>query len=278
MNRESFVFYRSFYEAIQNIPKEKQGEIYNAICEYALFGTEPDESAGGFIKGMFTLMKENIDRAQSRYDSRVENGRKGGRPPKNKPSNNLEKPNHNLEKPSGNLTKPKQNLNVNVNVNDNVNENENINKNIKERDKGHFPAGYPIGENPGAPASTTSPKHKQAKTPETDEQFKQFWTAYPNKKSKATAYNAWKRLTPDAKLMEQMLKALDQQKLSRQWAEDGGRYIPYPATWLNGHRWEDVEAEQLTMPPAEARQKELEESKRRMYAMLEQRERRGEQT
>ena len=26
---------------------------------------------------------------------------------------------------------------------------------------------------------------------------------------------------------------------SDEWAEDGGRYIPHPATWLNGERWED---------------------------------------
>ena len=34
MNKESFVFYKSFYEAIKNIPDSEQLKLYNAICEY----------------------------------------------------------------------------------------------------------------------------------------------------------------------------------------------------------------------------------------------------
>ena len=40
MDRESFIFYRSFYEAIKCMPQDVQAEIYPAICEYALFGTK----------------------------------------------------------------------------------------------------------------------------------------------------------------------------------------------------------------------------------------------
>lgn len=36
-----------------------------------------------------------------------------------------------------------------------------------------------------------------------------------------------------------MLKAIEVQKKSDQWQRDNGQYIPYPATWLNGRRWED---------------------------------------
>jgi hypothetical protein len=28
-------------------------------------------------------------------------------------------------------------------------------------------------------------------------------------------------------------------KNSQQWTKDGGQFIPMPATWLNGRRWED---------------------------------------
>ena len=40
-------------------------------------------------------------------------------------------------------------------------------------------------------------------------------------------------------MQEQMGKALEVQKQSQQWRKDGGQYIPMPATWLNGRRWED---------------------------------------
>ena len=36
-----------------------------------------------------------------------------------------------------------------------------------------------------------------------------------------------------------MLAAIEKQKASAQWQENGGQFIPYPATWLNQNRWED---------------------------------------
>lgn len=58
--RKGFIFYKSFYEAIRNIPKESQLEAYNAIFEYAFNGTE-SEATDGIAHAMFILMKPNID-------------------------------------------------------------------------------------------------------------------------------------------------------------------------------------------------------------------------
>lgn len=74
MERESFIFYRSFYDAIKCMPSEVQAEIYPAICEYALFGKLP-KNLSDVAKGMFTLIKPNIDTNTARYV----NGTKGGR-------------------------------------------------------------------------------------------------------------------------------------------------------------------------------------------------------
>lgn len=38
-----------------------------------------------------------------------------------------------------------------------------------------------------------------------------------------------------------MAEALDRQRKSKDWLKEGGAYIPYPSTWLNGRRWEDEE-------------------------------------
>ena len=122
MGKESFVFYKSFHEAINNLPKEDQLEVYNAICEYS-FNENIPETLTGVAKAMFILMKPNIDSANARYKASVENGKKGGRPPKNK---NLEKPNNNLDE-----TQPKSNDNLNDNVDDNVDDNDNENNNDK---------------------------------------------------------------------------------------------------------------------------------------------------
>lgn len=79
MERESFIFYRSFYDAIAELPKDIRIEVLTAIIEYALFGRAP-ENLKTFAKGMFTLIKPNIDANNTRYI----NGTKGGRKSKKK--------------------------------------------------------------------------------------------------------------------------------------------------------------------------------------------------
>ena len=41
------------------------------------------------------------------------------------------------------------------------------------------------------------------------------------------------------KIVEEMLKAIYEQKRSDQWTREGGRFIPNPSTWLNQKRWQD---------------------------------------
>jgi Mn-dependent DtxR family transcriptional regulator len=77
------------------------------------------------------------------------------------------------------------------------------------------------------------------KTNESDCLFEQFWTAYPKKVSKAQAHKAFTKLNPDEVLLDTMLTALSRQRNSDQWIKNDGQYIPYPATWLGGRRWED---------------------------------------
>lgn len=74
MERDSFIFYKSFYEAICDLPKDIRLEVLTAIIEYALYGRQP-ENLKPFAKGMFTLIKPNIDVNTTRF----ENGKKGGR-------------------------------------------------------------------------------------------------------------------------------------------------------------------------------------------------------
>jgi hypothetical protein len=104
--RDSMVFYRSFYEAIKELSKEQQGEIYNAIFSYGLDFTEPNLS--GVSKTVWTLIKPQIDANIRRYNN--------GNKPKNK--QNISKTE---AKPKQEASKTEANVNVNVNVNDNVN-------------------------------------------------------------------------------------------------------------------------------------------------------------
>lgn len=72
-----------------------------------------------------------------------------------------------------------------------------------------------------------------------EKSFNEFWSAYPKKTAKAQALKAWQKIKPDDELVQKILSALERHKRSAQWLKDNGQYIPYPASWLNGKRWED---------------------------------------
>ena len=72
-----------------------------------------------------------------------------------------------------------------------------------------------------------------------EKQFDKFWQAYPKKVSKKQAQKSWKKINPSLELFEKILKALEMVKQTEQWEKDNGKFIPYPATWLNQERWTD---------------------------------------
>ena len=99
MERDSFVFYRSFYEAIKCLTPAEQLNCFNAIAQYALDGEEPQVE--GAAKGIFLSVKPQIDTNKRRYV----NGCKGGKPKANK------KLTKSKSKANQNKTKNKQKLN-----------------------------------------------------------------------------------------------------------------------------------------------------------------------
>ena len=111
--RDSFIFYRSFFESFEGLSKKDKLILFDAICNYALNDIEPELT--GVPLSMFKLLKPQLDANIRRF----ENGKKGGRPKKTET-----KPKENQTE-----TKPKRNDNVNVNVNDNENHNDNDNDN-----------------------------------------------------------------------------------------------------------------------------------------------------
>lgn len=117
--KESFVFYRSFFEALQDLKDKERLQMYDAICNLAL--NEQDTELKGITKTMFTLIKPQILSNTKKYkdgQKGAEYGKLGGRPKKEKT-------------PVGLLEKTP---NVNENVNENVNDNENVNANVNVSD------------------------------------------------------------------------------------------------------------------------------------------------
>lgn len=69
--------------------------------------------------------------------------------------------------------------------------------------------------------------------------FDEFWSAYPKKKAKEAARKAWNKLKPDETLGKAIIQAVIENAKTKDWLKENGKYIPYPATYLNGKRWED---------------------------------------
>ena len=111
--RDSFIFYRSFFESFDGLSKKDKLILFDAICNYALNDVEPELT--GVPLSMFKLLKPQLDANIRRY----ENGCKGGRPKKTEA-----KPNDNQTETK---PKPNHNDNHNLNLNDNHNHNHNYN-------------------------------------------------------------------------------------------------------------------------------------------------------
>ena len=91
------------------------------------------------------------------------------------------------------------------------------------------------------------------------ELFDEFWVAYPKHVAKKSARRAWDKLHADRDLLDALLTALEWQTRMEAWQRDGGRYVPNPATWLNGRRWEDEpQAEAAPDKPPRRRKEETE--------------------
>lgn len=116
--RDSFVFYRSFFEAISELKEKDQASVLLAICDYALNGNE--RKLNGISAAMFMLMKPNLDANQRKY----ENGKKGGRPKTEKEPNANQNKTKKQAKDKQNITETEPNVDVDVNVD--VNEDEDV--------------------------------------------------------------------------------------------------------------------------------------------------------
>ena len=116
---DTYIFYRSFHEALSELDIKEYGKIMYAINEYALNQNEEKVNAlTGITKALWTLIKPQIDANLRRREigsRNAEYGKLGGRPRKEKtPMGLLE------ETPSGLSEKTPMGLSTetpNVNVN-----------------------------------------------------------------------------------------------------------------------------------------------------------------
>lgn len=153
--RTSFVFYRSFFEAAQELDIAEKALLYDAIINYGLFNQQPDKRiCDKHIIAMFKLIQPQIDKNYERYENGkkgAEYGKLGGRPPKNNPTKTPKKP----------LNNPTKTPNVNVNVNPNENEDLQLTNNTDINSKEDIPAGTVCTSGCNLPAGMTQEEYER---------------------------------------------------------------------------------------------------------------------
>ena len=99
--RDSFIFYRSFYDASKCLKANEKAQLFDAICSYAL--DEKIEQLDGTAFGMFQLVKPQLDANRKRFQNGC--GKK-------------QNESKTEAKPKQNQSKTEANVNVNKNVNE----------------------------------------------------------------------------------------------------------------------------------------------------------------
>ena len=117
MERETFIFYRSFRDAFNTLDKDVRLRMYEAVINYGLDLIEPHFE--GIEKVLWTLIRPQLEANNKRF----ENGCKGGAPMGNQNARKQPKNNRETTKkqPRNNQKQPNNNNNNNNNENENIN-------------------------------------------------------------------------------------------------------------------------------------------------------------
>lgn len=99
-----------------------------------------------------------------------------------------------------------------------------------------------------APDTDTDTDKKKKRLSANADGFDEFWQQYPKKKGKDAARKAWGKISQS--IVPEIMVALESHIDQPSWQKDDGKFIPHPASWLNGKRWEDeLEVEERQQRP-----------------------------
>ena len=108
MERKQFTWYRSYYDALKELPAEEFRDIVLAVCAYALDGEETELS--GVARSIFTLIRPTLEVGRSRAEnrSRTEQTSISAEQTGNRPEQTKNKPEQTQNKRKQTDNKPEQ--------------------------------------------------------------------------------------------------------------------------------------------------------------------------
>lgn len=255
MDYTSFVLYQEYEQYLSFLSDEEAGQLFRALFIFSK-GEKPDIKSPA-VGIAYTAITNQMARDREKYEKKVqtnrENGKKGGRPPKDtseslgqeKGAREPEKkpvypsktsPDNQgaldvwTEKPKETQQNPKKPKETQANPIKPLMSNELC---VMNNDLKTPPLTPPWGEvGDDKPKTEKKPNLQQ-------ERFEAWWVEYPKKAGKQAARKAWNKIKPDAALYSRIIDATKAQRTSEQWRKENGQFIPDPSKWLNQGRWDD---------------------------------------
>ena len=198
----------SFRELLEPLTDAERGRLFVAMLEYAESGAEPQLS--GSERYVWPSARQSINNTRDKSEQMKANGSR---------SRQIEANQSKPEQTEANQSKPEQTRANPSRPFDKEKDNDNDKRVL-----------------------THSQESSASASAEADRSFDAFWAAYPLHKAKARAYQEFTKISPDTRLLEVILLAIQRQKKWRHWRSG---YIPTPANWLRERRWEDEEEPEL---------------------------------
>ena len=202
--------------AFAALTDEEAGRLAKALWTYTTTGEQSELS--GNEKGCFAMIVFTLQQDESESGTLSEKRRSAGS--------------------KGGLQKAANQANATF-ATESVANRANANNKIKNKEKEEDIKESPL-------KGTKEKEEAKASAAALDRSFDKFWACYPRHTAKQDAKRAFLKISPDDTLLNTMLTAIQRQKQTEQWSDP--RYVPHPATWLNGRRWEDEPAAPRAAP------------------------------
>ena len=218
---DSFIFYRSFREALKYLDVESRCKIYDALCDYALDGD--DITLVGVERAVFELMRPIIETNEKRRNAGKMGGDQKQANAKQKDSNNIANSSKAVANSSNGVASPSIATTLLDHVDKDIDKDKDVDKDV-DADGDIKPSDGPVQEVISLSES----------------RFNKFWELYPRKEGKGAAKAKFIKLNPNKELFDKIMSSV-QDNIDRnpQWQKQNGQFIPHPTTWLNQGRWDD---------------------------------------
>lgn len=238
MANDSFTFLAIYMEDAGDMTAEEKGEYLEAVITYGLSGTESEHSSAA-VRIAFRHAKKLIDAANAKKDAAHKSA--SARWGKDDADDMRQLCDTDAEGVRSVCDTDADAMRTDAKVK--------VKDKVKEESKSKRENKSINNINKSISIDSLSPTSPSQGTGESERKsdFDLFWDAYPKKQSQSAALKAWTDAVEAGDIRygdgAVIAEAVEAMKKTRQWQQDDGRFIPYPARYISERRWRDKPTE-----------------------------------